>query len=132
MIIKIPVEPYGTPRPRFSRRGNYVQTYHPAKYTQYKHSVKQFLPRTLFDNVPISVKMLFIVKIPNSWSKSRKRAAVGKWCMKKPDVDNYAKAILDAGNEHTWQDDSIVVDLHVKKKYGIEPCVYLKITKLEE
>lgn len=38
--------------------------------------------------------------------------------VKKPDVDNVAKAVLDALNGGAWLDDKQVVMLTVKKRYG--------------
>lgn len=131
MIIKIPFEPMASPRPKFSKRGNFVQTYMPANYTQYKHDVRQFLPNVKTD-CALKVEILCVMKIPKGTSKKKTAEMIGKPHTKKPDSDNLAKTYLDACNGIVWNDDNQVADLHVKKKYGIEPCVYLKITKLEE
>ena len=40
--------------------------------------------------------------------------------MKKPDADNIAKAILDSLNGLAYKDDNQIVDLSVKKEYGLE------------
>lgn len=37
---------------------------------------------------------------------------------KRPDVDNLAKLVLDAGNGVLYEDDSQVCDLHIQKVYG--------------
>jgi Holliday junction resolvase RusA-like endonuclease len=50
--------------------------------------------------------------------------------MPKPDVDNYAKGVLDACNGLLWSDDSLVKTLIVSKRWvkageepGIAMCV---------
>lgn len=53
----------------------------------------------------------------------------------KPDVDNYAKGVLDAITKdgRFWTDDSQVVDLHVTKAWanGDEPSIYVTIEKVQ-
>lgn len=46
---------------------------------------------------------------------------------KKPDVDNYAKTVLDAINGLVWTDDGRVVDLHIQKFYSVIPRVEVNI-----
>lgn len=36
----------------------------------------------------------------------------------KPDVDNYAKAILDSLNGHLWEDDSQIIELTIQKEWS--------------
>lgn len=43
--------------------------------------------------------------------------------LKKPDVDNYAKGILDALTGVIWEDDNIIVHLEVRKFYSDLPRV---------
>lgn len=44
----------------------------------------------------------------------------------RPDLDNLAKAFLDAANELLFQDDSQVVEMHLQKTYG-EPGTWYQI-----
>jgi len=46
-----------------------------------------------------------------------KKAAVSLWayCKPMPDIDNLAKAVLDAGNEIIWTDDVRICALTVRK-----------------
>lgn len=45
----------------------------------------------------------------------------------RPDVDNYAKGVLDALSGIVYTDDNIIVDLHVSKHYSDEPRIEFEI-----
>jgi Holliday junction resolvase RusA-like endonuclease len=47
----------------------------------------------------------------------------------RPDIDNYAKAILDALNGVMWADDGQIVQLTASKSYG-EPRVEIEIQEV--
>ena len=51
--------------------------------------------------------------------------------MCKPDVDNIAKAVLDALNGVIWVDDKQVVELTVKKYYGTSNEIQIEIEDKE-
>jgi Holliday junction resolvase RusA-like endonuclease len=40
----------------------------------------------------------------------------------KPDVDNFAKSILDGANGILWEDDSQIIDLQVAKAWAPPKC----------
>ena len=46
------------------------------------------------------------------------------------DVENLAKAVLDAMNMVIWRDDSQVVGLQVNKHYDAKPGVTIQITEV--
>ena len=48
------------------------------------------------------------------------------------DIDNLAKAVLDALNGVCWQDDAQVTELHVTKNLADNPRLELEITSREE
>jgi Holliday junction resolvase RusA-like endonuclease len=64
---------------------------------------------------------------PASWSEKRKRAALGKRHMSKPDKDNLEKEILDS----LFEDDSAISDGASSKRWGLPPRVEITID-LEE
>ena len=45
----------------------------------------------------------------------------------KPDLDNYAKAILDALNGIVWLDDAQICSLQVVKSYNLKPTITVEI-----
>ena len=73
---------------------------------------------------PMSVRISIDVQIPQSWSKARQKSAeIGQAVPGKPDLDNVAKAVLDACNGIVYKDDAQVVRLTVDKRYARVPMV---------
>ena len=60
--------------------------------------------------------VIFIIPMPKSWSKKRKRLMVGLGHRSKPDLDNYVKGLLDA----CFDDDSCCWDLRASKLWGVK------------
>jgi Holliday junction resolvase RusA-like endonuclease len=58
--------------------------------------------------------------IPQSHNKKRREACLSgvEKPIKKPDIDNLAKSVLDGMNGIVWRDDSQIVSLHVTKVYA--------------
>lgn len=73
------------------------------------------------------VDMAFERAAPKSWSKRKAVEMRGQPITGRPDVDNLAKAILDALNGVTFQDDAQVSDLHVTRRWGEIDCVRVRI-----
>lgn len=60
-----------------------------------------------------------------SWRASARRHPVGS---QDGDVDNYAKTVLDCLHGIVFDNDSQVVDLHVRKKWGCESTEGIYVT----
>jgi Holliday junction resolvase RusA-like endonuclease len=124
IFFTVPGEPRGKGRPRFARRGGFVQTYTDAKTLKYEDAIqfcaKQAMGSSKPLEGPVSVYLYIRVSIPASYSKAVKKACLEDDIKptKKPDADNTAKVFLDAFNKIVYKDDSQIVDLHVKKVYS--------------
>jgi Holliday junction resolvase RusA-like endonuclease len=75
--------------------------------------------------VPARLRLIFGIPMPQSWSKRKKALMVGVAHQSRPDVDNLAKAFLDA----LCEDDSYVWDLHASKVWSDVP--YIEIEPLQ-
>ncbi|BBN97479.1 RusA family crossover junction endodeoxyribonuclease [Sporolactobacillus terrae] len=130
-------EPIAQGRPRFARRGKFTQAYDPPDSREYKKYVKllasQNKPHTPIEG-PVELKLLIYRPLLKSMSKKKKAAAVAGTLrpIKKPDVDNVAKGIMDAMTGIIWQDDKQVVSLQVSKFYSEQPRVEVQVTELDE
>ena len=56
----------------------------------------------------------------------------GRYCGKKPDVDNALKLIGDALNQIAWHDDAKIVRAVSEKLYDVDPGTHIRITFLPE
>lgn len=136
MITKITVdgEPVGKGRPRFCRRGDYVQTYTPTKTQAYESRIKAaYLLDGHVMQGPVKICITAYYQIPKSVSKAKRQDMLdGKILpQKKPDVDNVAKIVLDALNQVAYQDDKQVAELHVYRYYSDCPRVEIEIEEME-
>lgn len=80
----------------------------------------------------ISVDIQAFYPIPKSFSKAKRNDAIFERIRPttKPDLDNCAKAVLDALNGVAFYDDSQVVDLTIRKFYGERPHIKVTINPL--
>jgi len=117
-------QPIGKGRPRFTRQG---RTYTPTKTKEYEQKLKAAAIEAMKDQdrepteLPCRVQILAQFEIPKSWPKYKKNAALlneGNYKPGKPDIDNIAKAALDAMNGVVFKDDALVHTLEVRKRYG--------------
>ncbi|MBN6852266.1 RusA family crossover junction endodeoxyribonuclease [Staphylococcus warneri] len=122
--------PIGSPRPRFRNAGRFVQTYMPTSYTKHKAYIQEQMPKLLTDK-NLKVSLYFYFEPPKSWSKKRKLIAIGTYKRTKPDVDNLIKTVLDAANNHVWQDDNQVVHIDSYKMYAEESKIVMVIKEVD-
>lgn len=122
--------PIGSPRPRFRNAGRFVQTYMPTSYTKHKAYIQEQMPKLLTDQ-NLKVSLYFYFEPPKSWSKKRKLIAIGTYKRTKPDVDNLIKTVLDAANNHVWQDDNQVVHIDSYKMYAEESKIVMVIKEVD-
>lgn len=66
---------------------------------------------------PLNVEMFFYFAKPKSAPKHRLYPSV------KPDATNVGKAVEDALNGVVWDDDAQIVDLQLRKRYGVPQIV---------
>lgn len=108
-------------RPRFMRRGAFIQTYTPEPTLKYQKlvadSYKQKYGELKLDgNLVMDIVAYF--GVPKSLSKKKKNELYGKPnTQHNGDIDNVAKSILDGLNGVAYLDDTIIYDLHIRKYY---------------
>jgi Holliday junction resolvase RusA-like endonuclease len=112
----------------------------PSEYTAWKKAfLKEWLKLGLgkFENgIPLAVALTFYIKPPQAIAKVKKnRSALENESLpvvKKPDLDNLEKSVLDAINGYAWVDDNQVTELNSKKLYSLNPRVEIEILELGE
>lgn len=121
-------QPQGKGRPRASSRGGFVRMYTPAATLAYEQQIARLaqIARGEFPVLatPMSLRVVAHHMIPISWSKKKQQLALaGEVIPGKPDLDNVAKAVLDALNGVIYADDKQVIKLVAEKKYSFDPRV---------
>jgi Holliday junction resolvase RusA-like endonuclease len=118
-VFVVPGEPVAQPRVKAVNQGGFTRVYTPATAKPYKDAVRMVAMghwRIPPCNGPVSVHINFL--FPRPKSKTWKRRAMPRLPhAKKPDLDNLAKAVLDALNGLVFSDDSQVVHLVLRKSY---------------
>ncbi len=121
----------GKARPRLNTYTGHIYT---MKGTaDYENLVRQYFVIKYPKYVPLEnrvhVKIVAYLKIPkNMTKKDRKLVEEGTLSpIKKPDIDNIVKIILDALNKIAFKDDNQITKLEIEKFYAEEEKVYVKI-----
>lgn len=128
----VPIRAIPMSRPRVTSHG----TYYPRRCKEYRDVVSLAAKAAMRGESPTkdtcccSVCLSFAV--PKSYTKAKKQAALlgdiypdGR---NTGDLDNHAKAILDALNGVVFEDDSQVVSLSMMKMYDTSDNVRISVT----
>jgi Holliday junction resolvase RusA-like endonuclease len=106
-------------------RGKFAHAYYPAAYKKWKELFAEIVkgPSDPLEG-PLVVTINCLVPKPRT----------SKLQFPKPDVDNYAKSVMDALTQiELWLDDCQVVDLHVTKRFTTgEPLILVSVEPYEE
>ena len=125
VTFQVDGDPVPKGRPRFARRGHFVQTYTDSKTIEYETLVAMKARQAIGASEPLkgalSVFLYLRYSIPSSYTKKRKEACLnGLEFPKRIDIDNVYKSITDAMNGIVYLDDSQIVEAHIKKLYAEE------------
>ena len=130
MIFTILGKPVPKQRPRFSKN----HTYTPKKTVYYERYVKECYRSSNGLKMAGMVEIIIDVymKIPKSAKKSDRELMITnkKRPIKRPDVDNLGKSIADSLNGVAYDDDSQIVDMHIRKWYAIDDYVIIDIKEV--
>lgn len=132
--IKIPMRPMSKDRPRFVN--GHCYTSERTKFAEdaigwlvKEQMVKQSLP---IMNKPISMSLEFGFKLPKNMTKAERDMLKENnfQHIKKPDIDNMCKLVLDSLNKIAYVDDKLIVHLDAIKIFGGEDYIKIKIEEI--
>ena len=122
--FKIDGPPRAKGRPRFANRGKFVSTYTDSKTRAYEDHVRECAKKAMGSSLPLETALDAFIYVcfgvPASYSKKRKEACLNgsEKHIKKPDLDNVVKAVLDGCEKVIFWSDAQIVYTHSTKKYG--------------
>lgn len=122
------LQPIAFARPKYDGRSK--RFFGAPRYEKFKRALRaELVPDHEPYEHPCDVEVVLGMGPPGQKPKWRWRAFLaGLWRhTSKPDVDNLAKAVLDAMNGVLWKDDSQVFRLVTEKVYTEEPFVRLTV-----
>ena len=141
MKLILNIKPKPQSRPRFARRGNFTTTYEAGDMKTWRRKCTDLIAEEcLLDKVaegPVRLSVVFYISPPQYIKKIKKnQQALADETMpvyKKPDLDNYIKALLDSISDSSllWKDDGQVSEIHAKKVYSLNPRIEVEIEELK-
>lgn len=134
----------GKPKPQLRHRHGRGRTWDPCKkdkqdfaaiafYEIKDYKGKEFISQCLSHPGYIALEIDFVMPIPKSTSKKDKERMTNGIVphVKKPDIDNMCKFVMDSLNGILWQDDSMISELETTKFYGPVAKTVITVTYLD-
>ena len=131
ITLELLIPPKPLKRARHASRGKFISTYYTAKDKQemttlenailnaLTQSDKDYIAERLkSENLEIVLILEFGFEMPQSYSKKKREALMGKGHTLKPDADNLIKNVLDRGNGILWGDDKYITYIQAHKKWS--------------
>lgn len=120
-----------TPKGRARSRvvGKHVMTYTPSKTRKAEDMIAAMIRSQIMQSgrfeagVALRLSATFYIDKPKSTSKKVLMP------VKRPDLDNYGKLLSDALNKFVWPDDSQIVTLNLRKRFGSPPRIDIRISE---
>ncbi len=122
--------PIATQSVRFTKSGHRYQPKHVVKFKKaLGNEAKKQLPKGWQPlDCEIHVELNLCFALPKGSLKALRDAVHEEGqqipMLKRPDIDNCTKGILDSFNDIVWVDDHLIRDIHIRKSY----CAKNKIT----
>lgn len=134
ITFTVPGDPKPQGRPRFVRMGKFVRAYDPKTSVDFKSKVAFFGTQSGLKPHDGAVMVSVDLYLKRPKAKCRKSDSPMKLpCSKRPDCDNFAKAIADALTGIAWKDDGQIQTLNVRKWYheiGLGPRAVIEIKEI--
>lgn len=126
MKVFIPGPPGAKGRPRFTRSG---RAYTPAKTLKYEGYLKSLMAEAMQDKPPLTGPVRVDLRFHMPEPKSMPKRDQGRHLphVKRPDLDNLVKSVLDAANGVLVLDDSSVYAMTAAKQYSATPGVEIRL-----
>lgn len=139
MKLTLNIEPKPQSRPRFARRGSFTTTYEDKGMKAWSNHCQllianQYMDQPILEGA-LRARLRFYIKPPQYISKVKKNQQalldeiipVGK----KPDIDNYEKALYDSMSGIVFQDDGQIALHDVGKFYSLNPRIEVEVEVME-
>ncbi len=113
--MRLPIEPMA--KPRMTQRDRWAKRPTVVKYYAYCDELRLRVPSGYV--VPNQLTLKFFISMPKSWSQKKRALCEGRPHEQRPDIDNLAKAFLDA----LCEEDSYVSKLKLEKYWSTSGAI---------
>lgn len=132
------LKPMAQSRPRFARRGRCVVAYEKKEMKAWRVECSRLIKENFGTGEliegPLKIDATFYIHPPKYISSKKKLKekleAEEIFCSKKPDIDNYLKALLDSMTGIVFKDDGQVVECKTRKLYSLKPRIEFSIKEI--
>lgn len=138
--VVLDLEPMAQSRPRFARRGRGVVAYEKKEMKTWRAECSKLIEKVFeiggLTECPLKIDATFYIQPPKYISSKKKLRekleAEEIFCSKKPDIDNYLKALLDSMTGIVFKDDGQVVECSARKLYSLKSRIEFLIKEVSE
>lgn len=132
------IEPKPQSRPSFARRGNFTTTYEDKGMKAWRNSCQllianQYMGQSILEGA-LRARLRFYIMPPKYLLKVKKhhQALLDEVIPvdKKPDIDNYEKALYDSMSGIVFKDDGQIALHDVGKFYILNPRIEIEIEEM--
>lgn len=136
-VVIVYGEPKGKARPRTVTVNGFVQTFTPKPTREYESEVRKAYRKQngkkWGKEFPLKLTVDAYCRIPKYYTKINRQMAIdgAKRPIKKPDLDNIIKIVLDALNKVAYEDDCQVVEIKSKKYFSEVERLEIKLEEIK-
>lgn len=139
MKLVLNIEPKPQSRPRFASRGKFVTAYEDKAMKSWRERCRLLIAHQCMGLAVLEgalrAKVWFYITPPRYVAKRQKNqedlAMERLPVAKKPDLDNYLKALFDSANGILYQDDGQIAEVWTCKRYSLNPRIEIDIEEVE-
>lgn len=111
-------------KPRMTRRDKWLKRDVTSKYWAFKDKIKLWAKKNHFKIPEEPFKIIFYIKMPDSWTNKKIEAFENKPHRSKPDIDNLCKSIFDCLCE---DGDQFIYNVHLVKYWSKSPKIVFEL-----
>lgn len=132
-LFEIVGDPIPQKQTRFLRKSGFA--YNPSKKDEERiqWQIRPYAPEVPL-TCPVEMHLTFYMPIPKSASRIRRQQMLNEVILPKtkPDFDNLAYLVTNALKKIVYEDDSLVTDCVIRKRYSDRPRTVIKIIPIDE
>jgi Holliday junction resolvase RusA-like endonuclease len=140
ITLELLIPPKPLKRARHASRGKFISTYYTAKDKQEMMTLENAISNALTqsdkdyiaerlksENLEIALLLEFGFEMPQSYSKKKREALMGKGHTNAVDLDNLIKNVQDRGNGILWSDDKYITSVTARKMWSDYNYIVIEI-----